>query len=56
MTDNTQGEFDAFFLGVGLGAMNRLNVPGEDLPGVIDALRFIALYKTGYGPWAAACA
>jgi len=48
VNDKTEGEFDAFFLGVGLGPMNRLNVPGEDLPGVIDALRFIALYKTGY--------
>jgi dihydropyrimidine dehydrogenase (NAD+) subunit PreT len=48
VNDSTEGEFDAFFLGVGLGAMHRLNVPGEDLPGVIDALRFIALYKTGY--------
>jgi dihydropyrimidine dehydrogenase (NAD+) subunit PreT len=49
VTDNTQGEFDAFFLGVGLGPMNKLDIPGEDLPGVIDALRFIGLYKTGYG-------
>ncbi len=49
VNDNTEGEFDAFFLGVGLGGMNRLGVPGEDLPGVVDALRFIALYKTGYG-------
>jgi glutamate synthase (NADPH/NADH) small chain len=48
VNDNTQGEFDAFFLGIGLGASHRLNVPGEDLPHVIDALRFIALYKTGY--------
>src|SRR5580692_9108568 len=48
VNDSTEGEFDAFFLGIGLGAMHRLNVPGEDLPGVIDALRFIALYKTGY--------
>jgi dihydropyrimidine dehydrogenase (NAD+) subunit PreT len=30
-----------------LGAMNRLDVPGEDLPGVIDALKFIADYKAG---------
>jgi dihydropyrimidine dehydrogenase (NAD+) subunit PreT len=48
VNDSTEGEFDAFFLGVGLGAMHKLNVPGEDLPGVIDALRFIALYKTGH--------
>jgi dihydropyrimidine dehydrogenase (NAD+) subunit PreT len=47
VTDSTEGDFDAFFLGVGLGSMHRLNVPGEDLPGVIDALRFIAMYKTG---------
>jgi glutamate synthase (NADPH/NADH) small chain len=47
VTDSTEGDFDAFFLGVGLGPMHRLNVPGENLPGVIDALRFIAAYKTG---------
>jgi dihydropyrimidine dehydrogenase (NAD+) subunit PreT len=49
VSDSTEGNFDAFFLGVGLGSMHRLNVPGEDLPGVVDALRFIALYKTGHG-------
>jgi glutamate synthase (NADPH/NADH) small chain len=47
VTDSTEGEFDAFFLGIGLGAMKSLNVPGEHLEGVIDALRFIAAYKTG---------
>ena len=47
VTDSTEGDFDAFFLGVGLGAMRRLDVPGEHLPGIVDALRFIALYKTG---------
>jgi glutamate synthase (NADPH/NADH) small chain len=40
-------EYDAIFLGVGLGVPHRMNVPGEDLPGVIDALKFIAAYKTG---------
>src|SRR5271163_1996988 len=40
-------EFDFIFLGVGLGAMRKLGVPGEDHPKVIDALRFIARYKTG---------
>jgi dihydropyrimidine dehydrogenase (NAD+) subunit PreT len=48
VNDNTEGEFDAFFLGIGLGESHRLNVPGEDLPHVVDALKFIALYKTGY--------
>jgi dihydropyrimidine dehydrogenase (NAD+) subunit PreT len=38
-------EFDAVFLGVGLGPTHRLGIPGEDLAGVIDALRFIADYK-----------
>lgn len=37
---------DAVFLGVGLGKTNRLNIRGEDLEGVIDALRFIKLIKT----------
>ena len=40
-------EFDAVFLGVGLGPTHRLGIPGEELNGVIDALRFIADYKTG---------
>jgi glutamate synthase (NADPH/NADH) small chain len=34
------------FVGVGLGTMERLGIPGEDLPCVIDALHFIARYKT----------
>lgn len=40
-------EFDIIFLGVGLGAMHKLGIPGEDRPKVIDALKFIASYKTG---------
>jgi glutamate synthase (NADPH/NADH) small chain len=39
-------DFDFIFIGVGLGAMERLGIPGENLPGVIDALRFIERYKT----------
>jgi glutamate synthase (NADPH/NADH) small chain len=39
-------EFTPIFLGLGLGAMERLGIPGEHLPGVIDALHFIARYKT----------
>jgi glutamate synthase (NADPH/NADH) small chain len=34
-------EFDAVFLGLGLGAGTRLGIPGEQLPGVIDAIDFI---------------
>ena len=37
---------DAIFLGVGLGATNRLGIPGEELEGVVDALDFIEKVKT----------
>jgi len=54
-------EFDAVFLGVGLGAMHRLDVRVADSAGagigaaagvsaaakIVDALKFIAAYKTG---------
>lgn len=39
-------EFTLIFLGLGLGTMQRLGIPGESLHGVIDALRFIERYKT----------
>ena len=33
-------EFDVIFLGVGLGAMNRMNIPGERHHSVVNALSF----------------
>ena len=39
-------EYDAVFVGVGLGGTKRLGIPGENLPGVIDALTFIEHLKT----------
>ncbi len=39
-------EFDAVFLGVGLGAMHKLAVEGGESAGVVDALEFIEAYKT----------
>jgi len=45
--EELEKEFDVIFLGVGLGAMKKLNIPGADHPAVIDALEFIASYKTG---------
>ncbi|SEF93091.1 NAD(P)-dependent oxidoreductase [Jhaorihella thermophila] len=36
------GSHDAVFLGVGLGGVHALGIPGEDLPGVRDAVDFIA--------------
>ena len=35
-------DYDAVFLGMGLPGVNGLGVPGEDLKGVEDAIRFIA--------------
>ena len=35
-------DFDAVFLGIGLGGVNSLNIPGEDLKGVRNAIDFIA--------------
>ena len=46
--DALETEFDRIFVGIGLGAMERLGIPGEDRPEVIDALRFIAHYKTSH--------
>jgi len=40
-------EYDAIFVGIGLGAMHQLRIPGSDDVGVVDALDFIARYKTG---------
>lgn len=37
---------DAIFLAIGLGETNHLNIPGEELDGVIDALHFIEKIKT----------
>lgn len=39
--EGLQRDFDAVFLGVGLGGNNRLNIPGEDRAGVEDATAFI---------------
>lgn len=39
-------EYDAVFFGVGLGRVPPMEVPGEDLEGVVDGLDFIAETKT----------
>src|SRR5260370_24818990 len=36
-----ENEFDAIFIGIGLNGGEYLRIPGEDLPGVMDALDFI---------------
>ena len=40
--DALRADFDAVFLGIGLSGVNALGIPGEDLPGVRDAVDFIA--------------
>ena len=39
-------DFDAIFLGLGLGKGGRLNLPGEDVPEVVEALDFIEQIHT----------
>lgn len=40
--DGLKADFDAVFLGVGLGGVNALRLEGEDRDGVLDAVDFIA--------------
>ena len=44
--EDLEQEFDAVFVGVGLGATRQLDLPGEDLSGVLEALAFIEHLKT----------
>ncbi len=46
MLSDLERDYDFVFLGLGLGVMQRMGIAGEDLHGVVDALRFIADYKT----------
>jgi glutamate synthase (NADPH/NADH) small chain len=39
-------QYDAIFMGIGLGAMHELRIPGAEHAHIIDALEFIARYKT----------
>ncbi len=47
MLDTLEAEYDAIFLGVGLGAIHQLGIHGEDSQGVTNALDWIADYKSG---------
>ncbi len=40
--DELRQDFDAVFLGMGLGGVNALELAGEDVPGVGDAVGYIA--------------
>lgn len=43
--DKILNEYDAVFLGIGLGNSNALRIPGEELQGVIGATEFIESVK-----------
>jgi dihydropyrimidine dehydrogenase (NAD+) subunit PreT len=45
--EDLERDYAAIFIAVGLGPTVPMHLPGEDLEGVVDALRFIADYKTG---------
>jgi glutamate synthase (NADPH/NADH) small chain len=45
MIDQLQSEFDAIFLGLGLGMDKRLDIPGEDKDGVWGATHLIRMIK-----------
>ena len=45
--ETLEARFNAIFLGIGLGPTQALEASGANLSGVIDALKFIAEYKTG---------
>jgi len=44
--EQIQKDFDAVYLGIGVGLANKLNIPGEDLPEVEDAIKFIYDIRT----------
>ena len=39
--NDLQQEYDAVYLGFGVGLARQLDIPGEDLEGVVDAIHFI---------------
>ena len=45
--DHLEATHDAIFLGIGLGAIHKLGITGEDLGGITNALDLIAAYKSG---------
>jgi glutamate synthase (NADPH/NADH) small chain len=47
--EDLQKEYDAVYLGMGVGLANKLNIPGEEMDGVEDAISFIYNLRTkGY--------
>lgn len=47
MLANLEASYDAVFLGIGIGANHKLGMGGEGLMGVVNAIDYIAAYKSG---------
>ena len=47
-----EAQFEAVFIGVGLGSSQRLGLPGGELEGVVDALHLLAECRQGRPRWA----
>lgn len=47
MLASLEAQYDAVFLGMGLGAIHRLGLANENAEGITNALDFIAGYKSG---------
>ena len=45
--EDLERDFDAIFIGIGLGSTQPLGITGEKLSHVVNALEFIAAYKHG---------
>ena len=43
---NLQQRYDAVYLGIGVGLARQLDIPGEELEGVVDAINFIYDLRT----------
>lgn len=48
--DTLRKEYDAVYLGFGVGLARQLGIPGEELEGVVDAIRFIYGIRAGGYP------
>lgn len=48
--EQLQQQYDAVYLAFGVGLARRLDIPGEELPGVVDALHFIYAIRSGGYP------
>jgi glutamate synthase (NADPH/NADH) small chain len=47
--EGLQEQYDAVYLAIGVGLTRRLDIPGEEMDGVVDAIRFIyAIRDEGY--------